>query len=430
MRLLSFFRNKEVKNAGWLIGGKVIQMLLSLVVGVLTARYLGPGNYGLVNYGMAYVSFCMSLCTLGINSVIIKEFVDHPEAQGTAIGSTLVLRGVSSLLSALMIIGISGFLDRDEPLTVVVVALCSLSLLFHILDTFNCWFQAEYKSKITAIATLTAYLATSFYKIALLATEASVQWFAFASSVDYIVLGIILFASYKLSSGPKLAFSWDKGKYLLRNSYHYILSGMMVAIYGQTDKLMIKQMLGETEVGYYSTATAICGMWVFVLQAIIDSMYPTIVRHFNENKSWYEKKNRQLYAIVFYVSIFVSILVLIFGDLGIHILYGEAYAPAGGPLKIVTWYTAFSYLGVARDVWVVCEGQQKYLKYMYCGAAVLNILLNFVFIPIMGASGAALASLITQIFTSIILPFFFKGLRRNSILMLEAITLRGILYGK
>ena len=33
--------NKEVKNAGWLIGGKIIQMLLSLVVGVLTARYLG-----------------------------------------------------------------------------------------------------------------------------------------------------------------------------------------------------------------------------------------------------------------------------------------------------------------------------------------------------------------------------------------------------
>lgn len=49
--------NKEVKNAGWLIGGKIIQMLLSLVVGVLTARYLGPGNYGLVNYGAAYVGF-------------------------------------------------------------------------------------------------------------------------------------------------------------------------------------------------------------------------------------------------------------------------------------------------------------------------------------------------------------------------------------
>ena len=41
--------NKEIKNAGWIIGEQVFQMAVSLVVGVLTARYLGPGNYGALN---------------------------------------------------------------------------------------------------------------------------------------------------------------------------------------------------------------------------------------------------------------------------------------------------------------------------------------------------------------------------------------------
>lgn len=97
------------------------------------ARYLGPSNYGLINYAAAYATFFASLCTLGINSVIVKNFVDHPEQQGETIGTTLLLRAISSLLSALAIIGIVSVVDRGERLTVVVVALYSIGLIFRCL---------------------------------------------------------------------------------------------------------------------------------------------------------------------------------------------------------------------------------------------------------------------------------------------------------
>ena len=54
---LKFLKAKESQNAMWLIGGKVIQMILSLFVGVISARYLGPSNYGLISYGVALTSF-------------------------------------------------------------------------------------------------------------------------------------------------------------------------------------------------------------------------------------------------------------------------------------------------------------------------------------------------------------------------------------
>ena len=63
---------------------------------------------------------------------------------------------------------------------------------------------------------------------------------------------------------------------------------------------------------------------------------------------------------------------------------------------------------------------------MYFGAAIINIILNLLLIPQFGAAGAAFASLITQIFTSLILPALFKGMRPNTMLMLEAIFLRGV----
>lgn len=419
-------RSKEFRNASWLITGKIIQMVLSFFVSVLTARYLGPSNFGEINYAAAYVAFFTSLCTLGINAVIIKEFVDNPQEQGETIGTTLILRIISSIFSVIMIVCMISLVDYGEPQTIIVSALCSIALVFQTADTFNYWFQWQYKSKITAMATLVAYVATSIYKILLLIFEKNIFWFAFANSVDYIFLAVFLMYVYRRNSGPKLSFSWQKGKKLLSKSYHYILSGMMVAIYGQTDKLMLKQMLNQTAVGYYSLATSINFMWVFVLQAIIDSVYPTIISCYDKDKEEFNKKNKQLYAIVIYVSVFVAILFCLFGKTAIRILYGEAYLPAAEPLKIITWYTIFSYLGVARNAWIVCENRQNYLKYMYASAAILNVVLNYLMIPKWGVSGAASASLITQICTSILLPCFVKDMRGNVKLMIEAFLLRRI----
>lgn len=418
--------SKEIKNAGWIIGGRIAQMVLSFFIGILTARYLGPGNYGIINYGQAYATFFTAFCTLGINAVIIKDFVDHPEEEGEAIGTTLLLRAVSSILSAIMIVCIVSILDSNERETIIVASLSSLSLVFQIFDTFNYWFQSRYQSKVTSIATLIAYIIVSAYKICLLITKKSVIWFAFSNALDYIAVAILLAISYKKYKGPKLSFSLDKAKALLGKSYHYILSSMMVAIYGQTDKLMLKQMLNSTEVGYYSTAVALCMIWVFVLQAIIDSMFPTILNLYDKDKNAFIRKNKQLYAIVFYMSISISLLFVLFGGLAIRLLYGADYMPAVAPLRIVTWYTAFSYLGVARNAWVVCNNRQNYLKYIYLGAAVINVLLNLLFIPRFGASGAAVASLITQVSTSILLPYAFKGMRENAKMMVEAICLKGV----
>ena len=427
MNLTNTLKNKEVKNAGWIIAGRVAQMIISFFVSVFTARYLGPSNFGIINYAGAYVAFFTSLCTLGLNSVIIKDFVDNPDEQGKAIGTTIVLRAVSSLLSSIMIVGIVSIVDNGEPVTVIVSALCSIALVFQVFDTINYWFQSRYQSKVTAIAGLIAYIATSVYKIILLILQKSVMWFAFATSVDYIVVAICLFQAYRTHSGPRFQFSWKKGKYLLGKSYHYILSGMMVAIYGQTDKLMLKQMLGEASVGYYSLASSVNMMWCFVLQAIIDSIYPTIMSLYKSgNKEAFERKNRQLYAIVIYVSVFVAIMFMLFGKFAIVLIYGVEYEPSANLLKIIAWYTIFSYLGVARDAWIVCTEAQKYLKYIYISAAMANVILNLIFIPIWGAAGAAVASLLTQILTGMVLPCFIKQMRPNVKLMAEAFILKGI----
>lgn len=429
MKLNTLLRNRTVKNAGWIIGGRLANKALAFLVSILTARYLGPSNNGLIGYVTAYVTFFASICNLGINSVIIKDFVDNPEEEGAAIGTTLVLRAVSSALSAVMITGIVWLMDRD-PLTVLVAALSAVGLLFQVFDTLKKWFQAKLQSKYVAIGTLIAYVAVSAYRLVLLATGKSVSWFAMATSVDYLAVAIFLLWAYRRKGGPRLSFSMKKAKQLMKASSSYIIAGVMVSVYASTDKLMLKQMLDEASVGYYVTAVSLSTTWTFLLEAVVDSMYPSVIQSYNQDKALFEQRNRQLYAIVLYCALFVSLVISLLARPLISVLYGAAYLPTVGPLRIICWYTAFSYLGVARNAWMVCENKQKYLKYLYIASAVLNVALNLLLIPYWGPTGAAVASLVTQIFTTVCLPAMIPPLRPNAKLMVEALLLKGMIRRK
>lgn len=419
--------NKAIKNAGWLIFGRILQMIINFFVGIILARFLGPSNFGLINYASAYTGFFASFCNLGINSILVRELINNQEKEGMVLGTSLLLKAVSSFLSAVSIVCIVMAVDKSETTTILVVALCTLGMIFNVCDTFNYWFQSKLQSKVTAIATFAGYLIAALYKVFLIVTGKGVVFFALSTSLDYICVGIVLIFSYKKAGGQKLNFSKSYGRSLLKSSWHFILPALMVSIYAQTDKFMLKQMINEAELGFYSTASTICTSWCFVLQAIIDSFYPIIMESYKKKDiASYERKNKLLYAFVFYISVAVSVIFCLFSGIIIKILYGEEYLPSIVPLRIITWYTAFSYLGVARNAWIVCEEKQKYLKWVYGAAALSNLLLNLILIPCFGASGAAAASLAAQIITTMVAPAFIKDLRPNTIMIAEAIILKGI----
>ena len=72
---------KVVKNASWIIVCRIVQSLIALVIGMISARYLGPSNYGLLNYASSVVAFVVPLAQLGFRNVLVEEIVSHPERE-------------------------------------------------------------------------------------------------------------------------------------------------------------------------------------------------------------------------------------------------------------------------------------------------------------------------------------------------------------
>ena len=422
---LSFLRNKEIKNAGWLIGEQIFQMLLSLVVGVLTARYLGPSNYGTLNYTASFVSFFMSIASLGMEGVVIKKIIAAPQKEGAYLGSCMLFQLLSSILSMAAITLIVYLLNPNDTLKVILVALQSFQLAFRSVHILDSWFQRHLKSKYVSLGKIVAAITVASYKIFLLITSKDIIWFAVTNTLTDMIVAVMLYCFYKREHAQKLQIQLALGKEVLGESYHFILSGLVVALYAQMDKIMIGQMMTDTDVGLYTTALAVCGMWVFVPNSVINSFRPKIMELKDQGaEKQYRLRLTQLYSFVIWLCLAAALFITLLGKLIIRILYGDAYLGAVTSLQIAVWLETFSMIGTARGIWVLCENKNKYVKYYLAIGAGVNLVLNSLLIPVWGIEGAAFATFITQFVTAVVAPSLFKETRAHTKIVWDAFICR------
>lgn len=416
-------KSKVASNAVWIIIGKVAQSILSLIVGMMTARYMGPSNYGLISYAASIVAFVFPIMNLGLSNVLVQEYTNQPEKEGEIFGSAIVVSILSSLCCIFGVTLFTLFFDNGKPETNLVVILYSLMLIFQAFELITYWFQAKFLSKYVAIASFISYGVVSAYKILLLAKKASIFWFALSNSIDYFLIALLLIITYKKLGGRHFRFSKRVATRMLSSSKHYIVSSLMVTIFAQTDRIMLKGMMNEAAVGYYTAAVTCAGISQFIFGALIDSMRPSIFIHKKEGrKDSYEKSISRLYCIIIYAALLQSLCMTLLAKFIVQVLYGAEYAQSANVLRIAVWYTTFSYIGTVRNIWILAEGKQKYLWIVNLGGALSNILLNWILIPIYGVCGAAIASVITQFFANIIMNWIVSPLKYNNRLIKNALN--------
>ena len=412
--------NRVLTNAAWIIGCKIAQSLLNLVIGLLTARYLGPSNYGVINYVASVVAFAVPIMQLGLKNTLVKEFVQAPDREGEILGTALVLNVVSSVFCMIGCVSFVMIADAGESETLLVCVLYSLTLLFQATEMIQYWFQSKLLSKYPSVAMLCAYFVVAMYKLYLLITQKSVAWFALSNVLDYFLISVILMIIYRKLGGQPLRIRWELGRQMLSRSKYYIIPGLMVMIFQHTDRIMIKMMVGEAETGMYSAAIACIGISGFVFSAILDTARPVILEAKEKSQTLYETRVIQLYGIINCVSLAQSVGMSVLAKPLVWLLYGPEYAEAARILSVAVWYITFGYYGTVRNIWILAEEKQEYLTSINIAGAATNLLLNFFLIPVWGGVGAAVASLVTQFFTNVIIGFIVKPIRRNNYLMIKS----------
>lgn len=414
---------KFIKNSGWMVFSRIYQMIFSLIVGSLTARYLGPSNYGVINYGLSYVNIFNTICSLGLEGVIVKRIINNPKEEGELIGTSILLRILSSVFS---IIGLIIFFNcsGSDTVTTVVAIIQAVSLIFNIYEILELWLQAKLMSKYATIAKCIAITCVGIWKISMLMLNVSVEFFAFTTIIESVVTLLVLVISYVKLKGPKIKVKISLTKEILVEGSQFLLSSLCIIIYTRMDKIMLGAFIDNASVGIYSAALVISELWQFIPMAIINSSRPLLLQYKKENEETYNNRVKLIYAIIILMGLVVGIAIILFGKLAIRILYGNEYLDAYVPLSILVWASTFAVLGSARTTWLITENKEKYLKIFVFVGAIVNLFLNLILIEKYKMIGVAIATLIAQIVVAIIVPFLFKETRVSTIHIFQSMNFK------
>lgn len=422
--MLAFIRkirsNRFIGNTNWLILQNVYSMGLSLVVGALSARYLGPSNYGLIGYGASLVNLFTSISQLGIDNVLINEMMKHPEEKGRVMGTALCMRTFSACVSFVCAMILVVLIEPGNYVLWFITGIQAFAIALRAYELLNEWFLSEMKSKYYVIANMCGQTVVGAWKIILLILQASVVWFAASTTIQALVCGGIVITIFLMMRDFKLGFRWQYAKDIFSRSKHYVLAGIAVSLYTQMDKVMVGRMMGQTEVGIYTAAMTIAMLWEFIPTAIFNSSRTMILEAKTRNEGEYREKLKLLFFGISVLGILVGVFVQIFGRLAVLILYGREFMDAVPILKLLIWSTSFAMIGLARNVWSVAEDKNKYTEYYPICGAVFNLVFNALAIPVWGVFGAALGTLFAQVVVALVTPLFWKDTRPFVQLYLES----------
>jgi O-antigen/teichoic acid export membrane protein len=233
---------------------------------------------------------------------------------------------------------------------------------------------------------------------------------------------ILIFVYYKRTVLNILnwKFSLKLSKELISKSWMIMLGSFFAIIYLKSDQIMLKWMIGDSEVGIYSVASLLSEVWYFLPAIIVTSLFPKIIEYKENNIKQYYKRLQQLMDLLFVVALIIAIIISLIATNVITLLYGNAYADSGIILSIHIWAGLFIFMREVFSKWIIVENLLQFSIITHGLGMIFNIILNLILIPEYGAVGAAIATIISYSIASYFSLLFFKKTRIIFFMMTKA----------
>lgn len=403
MKVLDRIRRREgirasLSNIGWLGGDRFVRMLGGVLVGTLVARYLGPGRFGLLNYGIAIYGLFNIISNLGLDSLIVREVALDQSGEPVVLGTGFILKASASVVTTVAAIVAAKLMEPRNHVLIEIVALLSIASISQAFDVIDYLFQAQTKSRYSVVPRNIAFILASLARVAAVVFHLSLLAFAWIAALEIFVAECGIAISYFRLRKPLLRWNWHVGqaKALLSESWPLLLSSLMIMIYLRSDQVLLGKLSSAAAVGQYSAAIRLSEIWYSIPMIICVSVMPRLLMTREVNPVRYYERLQRLYESMVLLSVAVAVATQFAGPLVIWLLYGHRYAYAAGILSVHIWTGVFVFVGCVSAQQYVHENLTVSSLYRTVAGAIINVILNLLWIPRWGGIGSAMATLVAQ----------------------------------
>ncbi len=372
--------------------------IFPLITFPYVSRVLMPTGTGLVSFANSIIAYFALFAQLGIPTYGIRACAkvrDDKEKLSKVVQELLIINSIISVLvyivffASLMIVP---KMRNNKTLFIVM----SATILFNVIGI-------EWMYKALEQYTYIAIRSIIFKFIALI-----LMFLLVRSKNDYVWYGVItIFAA----SASNILNFFNAHKYIslkpignynfkqhLKAITIFFAMSCATTIYTNLDSAMIGFIKGVTENGYYSAAVKIKIVLVSVVTSLGTVLLPR-ASYYIENglNDEFKRISNKAINFVFVIAVPMMIYFIIFAPESIFFLAGDAYSKSILPMQIIM--PTLLFIGLTNIMglqMLVPMGKEKYVMSSEIVGAVVDLILNASLIPIFGASGAAIGTVVAE----------------------------------
>ena len=400
---------KAIDNTGWLLFDRILRMLIGVTVGAWVARYLGPARFGELAYIIAFIAFFQVIAGLEADGFIVRDIARKHGDTAVILGTSLRLRIFSGVICWLAAIALMYLLHPDDRQLCLLVAIVGAMLVFQASDTVDLWFESQSQSRRTVLAKFVSYLFSNSIKVFLLLIKAPLIAFAGVICLESAALAVALIVAYRsFPTTDRWRADMAQAKELLHLCWPFIASGVMITTYMRIDQIMLKEMLGERELGIYAAAFPISQAWNIIPAMLVASLAPFIARKKSRGEQEYQDALVIIFRFFAIVSLSGAALTALASPWIIRLMYGPQYQASAAVLSTLVFVNLLVFQGMAQSLWVVNDNVRIVTLLGTFLSAIIAIIFNSLLIRKCGIMGAVYVIFIAQGASVVVIPCLLR----------------------
>lgn len=410
--------------------GMLIAKISAFIYRTLIAKSFGPEIYGVFSLSLIIVAWFVSFSSLGLSEGLLRYIAIFRGKKEISkiryiLRISLIFLLFSGLISGILLFFTAEFISvnlfHNAKLTIF---LKIFALAFPIMIYYEIFLSILRSFEKIITHSVISDIFSNMIKPLILILLISLGLGSNAVILSYVMgTGAVLLITYLYCRYALPSIIWQKSlelrnknkikRELFLYSWPLMLVSIITTVLFWSDSLLIGYFKGAIEVGVYNAAVPIAALLFIAPVLFIKLFFPMITREYSrKNFSLIKELGKQIGKWIFILNLPVLIIIILFPNAAINILFGSDYLAAANPLRFLAIGSLVFSIAMVSNNLVSMTGRSKILLTDILVINAINIFLNILWIPLpkilwldnsAGLNGAALATMISLFLYSLVL---------------------------
>jgi PST family polysaccharide transporter len=385
-----------LRGFGLLAVANIIGQVLGFAALVIVARRIGAPALGNYNFAVALASYFGLLASGGVGYVAARDVTLEPGRISTVVSESLTIQGVGAGAAYLLLIVASRWVAPNSHAQ----ALLPIAGLAFVLTALTLdWVLLALGSRMpVATARVAGQVVYAALVPILVAGRSGVVTYAWLNVLGLVVTGVIVGAVLRYRRLWRFVAPQPRSLVArVRRSAAIAYSLTMIQLYNTTDVLLLGYLADSRDVGLYAAASRLPYSLVALANVWIQAFFPHAATTIRDDPARFHADVSRVLTAATVLALALASAAAVFPTRLMGSLFGHAFRAAGQPFEVLAAAMALVLIeAVLSNILIASSSDRRYAQIVTI-AAFVNVGLNVILIPVLAATGSALATLVTEV---------------------------------